>query len=80
MEDLMEEIQTQKKEEQKHREEEEEEEEGPPPGWESAVLPTPIATVDAAVNPNPTTADIPGIFIVCLFGFYRFASIFFGIV
>lgn len=78
MEDVMEEIQTQKKEEQEHREEEEEEE-GPPPGWESAVLPPPIATVDAAVNPNPTTADIPGIFIVCLFRFYRFASIF-GIV
>ncbi|XP_006286008.2 protein LOL2 [Capsella rubella] len=52
--DVMEE----KKEDQNHRkkEEEEEEEEGPPPGWESAVLPPPTA---AAVNPNPTTAEIP---------------------
>jgi LSD1 subclass zinc finger protein len=57
---VMEEIQQQtQKEEQKHREEEEEEEEGPPPGWESAVLPPPIVTITAAVNPNPTTVEIP---------------------
>jgi len=63
---VMEEIQQQtQKEEQKHREkEEEEEEEGPPPGWESAVLPSPIVTVTAAINPNPTTVEIPGILIV----------------
>jgi len=62
---VMEEIQQQtQKEEQKHREEEEEEEEGPPPGWESAVLPPPIVTITAAVNPNPTTVEIPGILVV----------------
>ncbi|XP_024005516.1 protein LOL2 isoform X1 [Eutrema salsugineum] len=74
---VMEEIQTQKKEEQNHGEkvEEEEEEEGPPPGWESAVLPPPqptspppTTTVSAAVNPTPTTAEIPGILIVCFRG------------